>query len=75
MKEAEIDALDVELSTPLHHAAARGSKMTISILLEYKADVYKFNREGSFSTLLAPGACQVGSSKAPPSWAPFVQLL
>ncbi|MEW6322655.1 MAG: ankyrin repeat domain-containing protein [Acidobacteriota bacterium] len=55
---ADVNAVDHEGSTALHHAAARGDNETIAYLVSKGADPHKVNREGQNVADMANGPVQ-----------------
>jgi hypothetical protein len=55
---ADVNAIDHEGSTALHHAAARGDTESILYLVSKGADVTKVNREGQTVADMANGPVQ-----------------
>jgi ankyrin repeat protein len=55
---ADVNAVDHEGNTPLHHAAARGDNEMILYLVSKGADVTRVNREGQTTADMANGPVQ-----------------
>jgi ankyrin repeat protein len=55
---ADVNAVDHEGNTALHHAAARGDNEMIRYLVAQGADVTRFNREGNSTADMANGPVQ-----------------
>jgi ankyrin repeat protein len=55
---ADVNAVDHEGNTALHHAAARGDNEMILYLVEHGADVTRVNREGQTTADMANGPVQ-----------------
>ena len=55
---ADVNAVDHEGNTPLHHAAARGDNEMISTSVSKGADVRRVNREGQTTADMANGPVQ-----------------
>ncbi|NKB89325.1 MAG: hypothetical protein GKS06_13990 [Acidobacteria bacterium] len=55
---ADVNAVDHEGNTAVHHAAARGDNEMILYLVEQGADVTKLNREGNSTADMANGPVQ-----------------